>query len=141
MNRPAAVSPIRIARRSPGVGSRRRCCDGGAVAHATQEAVVAMEEGTREVENGYKVTIRAEESLKSIAGISKTSSELAQEISASSQQQVRGADGVVRAMRSIAEVAVHTEQAVLQTRRTVDDLVKLADELTRSLSRFKLATH
>ena len=80
------------------------------------------------------------ESLKAIAGISRTSAELAQEISASSQQQVRGADGVVRAMRSIADVAVHTEQAVLQTRRTVDDLVKLADELTRSLSRFKLAT-
>jgi twitching motility protein PilJ len=112
-----------------------------AVQAETQEAVVAMEEGTREVEAGYKVTIRAEESLKSIAGISKTSSELAQEISSSSQQQVRGADGVVRAMRSIAEVAVHTEQAVLQTRRTVDDLVKLADELTRSLSRFKLATN
>jgi methyl-accepting chemotaxis protein len=112
-----------------------------AVQAETHEAVVAMEEGTREVEAGYKVTIRAEESLKSIAGISKTSAELAQEISASSQQQVRGADGVVRAMRSIAEVAVHTEQAVLQTRRTVDDLVKLADELTRSLSRFKLATN
>jgi twitching motility protein PilJ len=111
-----------------------------AVQAETQEAVVAMEEGTREVETGYTVTIRAEESLKAIAGISKTSAELAQEISASSQQQVRGADGVVRAMRSIAEVAVHTEQAVLQTRRTVDDLVKLADELTRSLSRFKLAT-
>jgi twitching motility protein PilJ len=111
-----------------------------AVQAETQEAVVAMEEGTREVEAGYKVTIRAEENLKAIGGISKTSAELAQEISASSQQQVRGADGVVRAMRSIADVAVHTEQAVLQTRRTVDDLVKLADELTRSLSRFKLAT-
>ena len=111
-----------------------------AVQAETQDAVVAMEEGTREVEAGYKVTIRAEESLKAIAGISKTSAELAQEISASSQQQVRGADGVVRAMRSIAEVAVHTEQAVLQTRRTVDDLVKLADELTRGLSRFKLET-
>ncbi|HEV8584878.1 MAG TPA: methyl-accepting chemotaxis protein [Methylomirabilota bacterium] len=110
-----------------------------AVQAETQEAVVAMEEGTREVEAGYAVTIRAEESLKSIAGISKTSAELAEEISTSSQQQVRGADGVVRAMRSIADVAVHTEQAVLQTRRTVDDLVKLADELTRSLARFKLA--
>jgi twitching motility protein PilJ len=111
-----------------------------AVQAETQEAVVAMEEGTREVETGYQVTIRAEESLKEIAGISKTSAELAQEISASAQQQVRGAEGVATAMRSIADVAVHTEQAVLQTRRTVDDLVKLADELTRSLSRFKLAT-
>ena len=49
-------------------------------------------------------------------------------------------DGVARAMQSIAQVAVHTEQAVLQTRKTVEDLVKLADELTRSLARFKLAT-
>jgi twitching motility protein PilJ len=106
----------------------------------TQEAVVAMEEGTREVEAGYQVTIKAEESLKQIAGISRTSAELAGEISGVTQEQVRGAEGVAAAMRSIAQVAVHTEQAVLQTRRTVDDLVKVADELTRSLSRFKLAT-
>jgi twitching motility protein PilJ len=105
----------------------------------TQEAVVAMEDGTREVEAGYQVTIKAEESLKQIAGISRTSAELAEEISGVTQEQVRGADGVAGAMRSIAQVAVHTEQAVLQTRRTVDDLVKIADELTRSLSRFKLA--
>jgi twitching motility protein PilJ len=106
----------------------------------TQEAVVAMEEGTREVEAGYQVTIKTEESLKRIAGISRTSAELAEEISGVTQEQVRGAEGVAAAMRSIAQVAVHTEQAVLQTRRTVDDLVKVADELTRSLSRFKLAT-
>jgi twitching motility protein PilJ len=106
----------------------------------TQEAVVAMEEGTREVEAGYQVTIKAEENLKQIAGISRTSAELAEEISGVTQEQVRGAEGVAAAMRSIAQVAVHTEQAVLQTRRTVDDLVKVADELTRSLSRFKLAT-
>ena len=105
----------------------------------TQEAVVAMETGTREVEAGYQMTIKAEESLKQIAGVSRTSAELAQEISGATQQQVRGAEGVAVAMRSIADIAVNTEQAVLQTRRTVDDLVKLADELTRSLSRFKLA--
>jgi twitching motility protein PilJ len=85
------------------------------------------------------MTIKAEESLKQIAGVSRTSAELAQEISGATQQQVRGAEGVAVAMRSIADIAVNTEQAVLQTRRTVDDLVKLADELTRSLSRFKLA--
>jgi twitching motility protein PilJ len=106
----------------------------------TQEAVGAMEEGTREVEAGYQVTIKAEENLKQIAGISRTSADLAEEISGVTQEQVRGAEGVAAAMRSIAQVAVHTEQAVLQTRRTVDDLVKVADELTRSLSRFKLAT-
>ncbi len=104
----------------------------------TQEAVVAMEEGTREVEAGYQVTIRAEESLKEIAGVSATSAELAQAISGATQAQVRGAEQVATAVQSIADVAVNTEQAVLQTRKTVDDLVKLANELTRSLARFKL---
>ena len=106
----------------------------------TQEAVVAMEEGTREVEAGYQVTIRAEEHIKEIAGTSTTSAELAQGISRASAQQVEGVEGVARAMQSIAQVAVNTEQAVLQTRKTVEDLVKLADELARSLARFKLAT-
>jgi twitching motility protein PilJ len=106
----------------------------------TQEAVTAMEEGTREVEAGYQMTIRAEEHLKEIAGTSTRSAELAQGISRTSAQQVDGVEGVARAMQSIAQVAVNTEQAVLQTRKTVEDLVKLADELTRSLSRFKLAT-
>jgi twitching motility protein PilJ len=110
-----------------------------AVQTETQEAVTAMEEGTREVEAGYQVTIRAEQHLQEIAGLSTTSAELAQGISRTSAQQVDGVEGVARAMQSIAEVAVHTEQAVLQTRRTVEDLVKLADELTRSLSRFKLS--
>ena len=48
-------------------------------------------------------------------------------------------EGVGAAMQSIARVAVKTEQGVLQTRKTVEDLVRLAEELTRSLSRFKLA--
>jgi twitching motility protein PilJ len=111
-----------------------------AVQTETQEAVAAMEDGTREVEAGYQMTVRAEEHLKEIAGTSTTSAELAQGISRTSAQQVEGVEGVARAMQSIAQVAVDTEQAVLQTRRTVEDLVKLADELTRSLARFKLAT-
>ena len=35
-----------------------------------------MEEGTREVEAGYQITIKTEESLKQIAGISRTSADL-----------------------------------------------------------------
>ena len=124
----------RAAKATKDIGSLIR-----AVQSETQEAVVAMEDGTREVEAGYEVTIRAEESLKEIAGISRSSAERAQEIERATQQQVRGAEEVASAMQSIAGVAVHTEQAVLQTRKTVEDLVKLADELTRSLARFKLA--
>jgi methyl-accepting chemotaxis protein len=123
----------RAAKATKDIGSLIRAVQG-----ETQEAVIAMEEGTREVEAGYQVTLRAEASLKEIAGISHSSADLAQDIERATHQQVRGAEEVATAMQSIAAVAVHTEQAVLQTRKTVEDLVKLADELTRSLARFKL---
>ena len=55
----------------------------------TQEAIVLVEQGTREVESGYGVTVEAGERLKQIATISERSSGLAQEISTASQRQVR----------------------------------------------------
>jgi methyl-accepting chemotaxis protein len=104
----------------------------------TQEAIVVMEQGTHEVEVGYGVTVEAGQSLKQIAGISERSAELAHEISLATQHQVRSAEGVAVAMQSITTVAVQTEQGVLLTRKTVDDLVKLSDTLQANLARFKL---
>jgi twitching motility protein PilJ len=105
----------------------------------TQEAIVVMEQGTREVEHGHAVTVEAGESLKQIAAISERSAELAHEISLATQHQVRSSEGVAVAMQSIATVAVQTEQGVFQTRKTVDELVKLADTLQAELARFRLA--
>ena len=105
----------------------------------TQQAVIAMEEGTREVETGYRVTTQAGESLREIANVSKRSAGLAQDISVATQEQVKGAEHVGLAVQAIAGVALQTEQGVLQTRKTVEDLVRLAQELTQTLSRFKLA--
>ena len=106
----------------------------------THEAVVAMEEGTKEVEGGYQVSLKAEEALQEIAQISHTSAELAADISLASQKQVRGAEATATAVQSIAGVAVQTEQGVLQSRKTAEELARLAEELTSKLSRFKLAS-
>jgi methyl-accepting chemotaxis protein len=105
----------------------------------TQQAVIAMEEGTREVEAGFRVTTQAGESLREIAAVSQKSASLSQEISVSTQEQVKGAEHVGLAVQAIAGVALQTEQSVLQTRKTVEDLVRLAQELTHALSRFKLS--
>jgi len=104
----------------------------------TKDAVVAMEDGTREVEHGYGVTVKAGESLQAIASVSQRSAELAQDISFATQQQVRGAEGVSLVMRSIAGVSVQTEENVGQARKSVEDLVRVADEMTAGLARFKL---
>ncbi len=105
----------------------------------TQQAVVAMEEGTREVEVGYKVTVEAGDSLHEIGDISQKSAALAHDISRATQGQVRGVEDAAVAVQSIASVAVQTEKAVVETRKTMDQLVRLAEELMASLSRFKLA--
>ncbi len=106
----------------------------------TQEAVVAMESGTREVESGYEVSQRAEEALREIGKISHSSAELAAEISRASQQQVRGAEAMASAVEAIAGAAVKTEQNVQQSRANVEQLARLAEELTLKLSRFKLGS-
>jgi methyl-accepting chemotaxis protein len=106
----------------------------------TQEAVVAMESGTREVESGYEVSLKAEEALQEIGKISQTSAELAAEISHASQTQVRGAEAAASAVQAIAGAAVKTEQGVQQSRTNVEQLARLAEELTAKLSRFKLTS-
>jgi twitching motility protein PilJ len=106
----------------------------------TQEAVVAMESGTHEVESGYEVSLKAEEALQEIGKISQTSSELAAEISQASQRQVRGAEAMAGAVQAIAGAAVKTEQGVQQSRSNVEQLARLAEELTVKLSRFKLGS-
>jgi methyl-accepting chemotaxis protein len=105
----------------------------------TQDAVVVMEQGTLEVEAGYRMTVQAGDSLKAIADVSQRSAVLAQDISEATQQQVRGAETVTQAMQSIQTVASQTEVRVLEARRTVAELARLAEELTASLARFKLA--
>jgi methyl-accepting chemotaxis protein len=106
----------------------------------TQEAVVAMESGTREVESGYEVSLKAEEALQEIGKISQSSAELAAEISHASQTQVRGAEAAAGAVQAIAGAAVKTEQGVQQSRKNVEQLARLAEELTAKLSRFRLAS-
>ena len=50
-----------------------------------------------------------------------------------------GVENAAGAVQSIAGVAVQTEKALLETRKTMDQLLRLAEELTAGLSRFRLA--
>jgi len=109
-----------------------------AVQGETQQAVMAMEEGTREVEAGFKVTVEAGERLHQIGEISQKAAALARDISQATQEQVRGVEGGAVAVQSIAGVAVETEKAVVETRKTMDQMVRVAEALTVSLARFKL---
>jgi methyl-accepting chemotaxis protein len=109
-----------------------------AVQTEIQDAVLVTERGTGEVESGYQATVEAGAHLADIATLAQRSAGLAQDISLVTAQQAGSTETVAAAVQSMSSVAVETEHATLETRKTIDELVKIADELTSTLARFKL---
>jgi methyl-accepting chemotaxis protein len=110
-----------------------------AIQAETNEAVVVMEEGTKEVEVGARLADQAGRALDAISSVVRQSAELVQEISLASKQQVRGTEGVANAMQIISNITRQTSQGARQTARTVEQLVKLSEQLNEALSQFRIA--
>jgi methyl-accepting chemotaxis protein len=105
----------------------------------TQAAVVAVEQGTTEVEAGYRLAVQTGNRLGDIGAISHESSDLAQHISQATQHQVRSVNSAAAAVQSIANVAGEMEKGLREARKTVDELGQVAEKLMAALSRFRLA--
>jgi len=104
-----------------------------------QEAIIAMEAGTQQVEAGFRVATEAGGQLREIATISNRSADLASQISGVTQLQVSGVERVVQAVSAITEVASRTEKVVQDGRSSAEQLQELSTRLEERLSRFKLA--
>jgi twitching motility protein PilJ len=111
-----------------------------AIQAETNEAVVVMEEGTKEVEVGARLADQAGKALEAISSVVRQSAELVQEISLASKQQVRGTEGVANAMQIISNITRQTSQGARQTAHTVEQLVKLSEQLNEALSQFRIAS-
>jgi methyl-accepting chemotaxis protein len=110
-----------------------------AIQAETNEAVVVMEEGTKEVEVGARLADQAGKALEAISSVVRQSAELVQEISLASKQQVRGTEGVANAMQIISNITRQTSQGARSTARTVEHMVKLSEQLNEALSQFRVA--
>jgi twitching motility protein PilJ len=105
----------------------------------TQDAVVAMEQETQAVEAGSASALRTGEVFNEISGIAQRSSELAQTIASAAVNQSASTDQVGRSLKDFAGGAVATQKATDSARATVEDMAKLAEGLTVSVAKFKLA--
>ena len=103
-----------------------------------QDVIVSVEDGTREVEQGYRVAGSAGERLREIGTLTQQSAQLAESIAASSQAQVSGVEEMGSAVEQIAAVAQQSQGSVEQGRATAEQLEKLAQGLNASLTRFRL---
>ena len=105
----------------------------------TQDAVVAMEQETNAVEAGSASALRTGEVFKEISGIAQRSSELARTIANAAVAQTASTDQVGRSIKEFAGGALATQKSTDSARAIVEDMAQLAEGLTVSVAKFKLA--
>lgn len=104
----------------------------------TQGAVSAMEESTRGVVEGAKLSDAAGQALAEIGEVSQSLAELIEKISDATRDQADAATGVAGKMQDILRVTEQTTAGTQKTASAVGELAGLATELKGSVAGFKV---
>ena len=105
----------------------------------TQDAVAAMERSTQGVVEGAKLSDNAGTALTEIDRVSRRLAELIEQISNSASREAESANIVASNIQHIFAVTEQTGEGTRSTAEQVRDLSRIADELRKSVSRFKIA--
>ena len=105
----------------------------------TQDAIGAMERSTQGVVEGAKLSDNAGTALTEIDRVSRRVAELIEEISRSASQEAGLANVVADNIQHIFAVTEQTGEGTRATANQVRELSRMAEELRRSVSRFKIA--
>ncbi len=104
----------------------------------TTETVKAMEQGTREVEEGTRLVDKTGSSLKEIYQMVQTSAQLITEISGAFQQQAKASSDIAAAMERIAHIASQTAEGAQKSRDLAGEMESLSHELSTTIAKFRL---
>lgn len=99
------------------------------VRQATSAAVLAAEEGSKEVERGVELAHRAGQVMDNIVMVAERTAQAAAEIGLATAQQQSASEQVVETMREIAEVARQSAQGARQMADSAAKLTAIADRL------------
>jgi methyl-accepting chemotaxis protein len=105
----------------------------------TTETVTAIEQQTHVVEQEAEAVGEAGQSLRRIQGASSESSAVVVDISSIAREQAQRTGTVVTAMGRITSIAKETETGATGTASTVQRLAQVAQDLQRSVAKFKVA--
>lgn len=103
-----------------------------------QGLVIGIEDGTKEVEQGFKIASQAGDRLEQISALAQQSATFAQEISVITRSQVERVQGVSQAVQTIAQTAQETQVQSRNGQESAEQLRSLAQALSLNLERFKL---
>jgi methyl-accepting chemotaxis protein len=107
----------------------------------TKTAVTAMEEGTREVEQGLSFTMRAGDSLKQIITMSESVGEMITQIATASAQQSNATEEINHSIEEIAKLVRESTSGVQQSAQACQALSGLALSLQGMVGSFKLGSN
>ncbi len=104
----------------------------------TEEAVVSMKEGTKEVEKGKELADLAGKSLKEIISGSDEVVNIVTQVAAASEEQSATAEEISKNIEAISNVTQESASGVQQIARAAEDLNRLTLNLQELISRFKI---
>ncbi len=104
----------------------------------THQAVSAMENSTRNVVEGTKLSDAAGQALNEISAVSSNLANLIETISSDTQQQAEAAKRVAENMQQILQITDQTTAGTQQTAISISELASLAGELKGSVAGFKV---
>jgi len=104
----------------------------------TQDAVSAMENATRDVVEGARLSDAAGQALAEMGQVSMDAAHLIEQISTDTQEQAAEAIRVAESMKEILAITEQTTHGTKQTAESVGQLADLAIELKGSVSGFKV---
>ncbi len=103
-----------------------------------QGVVISVEGGTREVEQGYRIATEAGSKLEQIALLAQQSADAARYVAQAAQEQVSRVEEVTGVVQDIYNTALQTDEESRKGRQTAEELRALAQQLSQSLTRFRL---
>ncbi len=104
----------------------------------TKNAVNAINEGTREVDNGAVIAERVGVSLKEMTETAERAGEIVRQIAAASSQQSSTSGDISQNVQAMSAITQETAQGTQQIARAAEDLNKLTQHLQKLVTRFKL---
>jgi len=108
------------------------------VQKATNEAVLATEQGNKAMETGVKQSLEAGEAIRILTGSINETAQVSTQIVASSQQQLVGMDQIGIAMQSINQAGIETAASMIQSEKSARNLNELGQKLKEMVERFKV---
>jgi len=103
-----------------------------------KDANFRVDNSAQKVESGYQVASEAGERLKEIGVISKRSAQFANLISKSTKAQVNNVAKVNQSVNSMSTINQSSQSHVKQGNDAAEQLKELSEQLTQSLTRFRL---